>query len=90
MLPQMRLRADGLTWREIEGETVLLDLRSSTYFRTNRTGTRLLRVLADGCEREALVATLTGDFGLSAEQAGADADAFVAQLEQRGLLDDAS
>jgi hypothetical protein len=29
---------DEVTWREIDDETVLLDLEGSTYFSFNRTG----------------------------------------------------
>ena len=34
----MKLRAHDLTWREIDGDLVILDLRSSTYLTTNASG----------------------------------------------------
>ena len=43
----MRLRTDGVTWREIDGETVILDLASSTYLKTNESGSVLMRMLTD-------------------------------------------
>ena len=35
----MRLRDENLTWREIDGETVLLDLAGSKYLTVNAAGT---------------------------------------------------
>lgn len=82
----MRLRDENLVLREIDGETVLLDLATSTYFSSNTTGTFLLRLLAEDREREFLVAELAREFGLDAQEAAADADAFVAELVEQGLL----
>jgi hypothetical protein len=83
----MKLRSEDLTWREIEGEAILLDLRSSTYFRTNTTGTLLLQALVEGTTRDALVELLAADFELETTQAGHDVDAFVADMRARGLID---
>jgi hypothetical protein len=83
----MRLRADQLSWREIDGETVLLDLATSKYLRVNQTGTLLLRELATGCPRDRLVTALREAYGLSEEAAMSDVDAFVAMLSERGLLE---
>ncbi len=82
----MRLRTDGLSWREIDGETVILDLESSTYFRANRTGTVLLQALTEECSRDGLIERLTSTFELAPEQAATDVDAFLAELEGRGML----
>lgn len=82
----MRLRADQLSWREIDGETVLLDLATSKYLRVNQTGTLLLRELATGCSQEQLVTALRDTYGLSAEAAMSDVEAFVGMLSERGLL----
>lgn len=82
----MRLRNDNLVLREIDGETVLLDLVSSTYFASNRTGTFLLQQLRTEHDRESLAAALAAEFGLGPEEARADTDAFVATLEEKNLL----
>jgi hypothetical protein len=82
----MKLRTDGLSWREIEGETVVLDLRSSTYFRANRTGTFLLQALTEECDRSQLVERLAAAYALGPDLAERDVDAFLAVLDGRGLL----
>jgi hypothetical protein len=82
----MKLRTDGLSWREIDGDTVILDLQSSTYFRANRTGTVLLQALTEECSRERLVERLTTTYDLEPEQAGRDVDTFLSTLADRGML----
>lgn len=82
----MRLRTEGLSWRELDGETILLDLHSSTYFRTNRTGTILLRALVEDCDRDRLVTHLAEVYGVTSEEVTDDVDAFVHRLEHTGLL----
>lgn len=83
----VRLRLANLTWREVEGEIVALDLVSSTYFTTNRTGTLLWTAMVDGTTVGDLVTLLQDRFGLSEEQAEADVRAFLALLSSNQLLD---
>jgi hypothetical protein len=64
-------------------------MRSSTYFRGNRSATVLLKALADGAEHQQLVDGLVTAYGLGAEQAAADVGSFLSELERRGLLDGA-
>jgi hypothetical protein len=71
----MKLRVDGLSWREIDGETVILDLRASTYFRANRTGTLLLQTLTEECDRATLIERLVTVYDLAPESAASDVDA---------------
>lgn len=82
----MRLRENDLMVREIDGETVVLDLAGSTYFASNQTGTFLLRLLNDEQDRDALVNALAREFDIDLALATADTDAFVASLNERGLL----
>jgi hypothetical protein len=82
----VRLRDENLTWREIDGETVLLDLAGSKYLTVNAAGTTLLHVLVEGADRDQLIAELVEAYDIPAEQAASDVDAFVAALESKGLL----
>jgi hypothetical protein len=83
----LRLRAEGLEWREIEGEIVALDRRSSTYLSVNRTGAALWARLREGSTRDELVAELKSAFGVDDEVAGRDLDAFLEALRERDLLE---
>lgn len=85
----MRLRTQGLTWREIDGEAVVLDLKSSTYLTANGTGTFLLRELVEDRTGAHLVDAVVAEFGVDADVATNDVNAFLTVLERHGLLEDA-
>jgi hypothetical protein len=83
----LKLRSGELSWREFDGETVLLDLAGSRYLTVNAAGTVLLKRLAEGCDRDELVTALLDAFRIPPEQAAVDVDDFVATLNAKGLLD---
>jgi len=82
----LRLRDTDLDWREVEGELVALDLRESRYLAVNPTGKQLWSALVDGATRVELVDRLVDAFEIERSQAEADTDAFLGDLESRGLL----
>ena len=82
----LRLRPDALSWREVGGELVAVDTRTSTYLAANPTGFLLWEALAAGTTREALAAELVSRFGIDHERAVADVDRFVESVRERGLL----
>jgi hypothetical protein len=86
----VKLRSEGVTWREIDGEMVILDLSSSTYLKTNAAGSTLMRLLAEDRSVDDLVDGLVETFGISAEQATGDVEAFIRMLQDRDLLETAS
>jgi Coenzyme PQQ synthesis protein D (PqqD) len=83
----MRIRADILEWREVEGEVVALDLRNNTYLAVNSTGAAIWPTLVSGADRQELVRRLTQTFDVSEERAAVDLDAFLAELAEQDLLD---
>lgn len=86
----MKLDSQRITWREIDGELVILDLAASTYLTTNETGTTLLKELVEERNPEELVEVLTTAFDVTPEAAAADVRAFVEDLGRNGLLEQAS
>ena len=87
MSETFRLRGDQLEWREIEGEIVALDGRSSEYIAVNRTGATIWPNLLAGATREELVARLTDAFDVDDATAGRDAEEFLEVLRERDLLE---
>ncbi|TDE07474.1 PqqD family protein [Jiangella asiatica] len=83
----MKLRSDGVSWREIDGETVILDLSSSTYLKTNQAGSTLMRLLAEDRSSDELAEGLVDAFGIPADRARADTEAFIRMLRERKLLE---
>lgn len=83
----MKLRTEGLTWQEIDGELVILDLQRSTYLTTNAAGAILAKELTEERTLGDLVARLVAEFGIDEETASRDAAAFVEQLSSKQLLE---
>jgi hypothetical protein len=83
----MRLRLDDLTWQELDGEIVVLDLQGSAYYQLNGSGTHLWHRLADGCARQDLEASLVEHYEVDEEQAAADVETFLSDLHTHRLLD---
>lgn len=84
----MRLLTENLSWQELDGEIVVLDLGGSAYFRVNGSGALLWRKLADGENRPDLEQVLVDTYGLPSEQAASDVDTFLADVRSHGLLSD--
>lgn len=84
---RVRVRGDRLTWRDVGGEIVALDLHSSTYFSANGSASVLLRVLAHGATSRELVLALLAEYDVPQEQAAQDVEAFLCSLEAHHLLE---
>jgi hypothetical protein len=82
----LRLRAEGLNWREIDGEVVVLDTEQSHYLNLNPTGSVLWLLLADGATQQQLVSKLVEEFAVDESTARGDVLAFVASCRENGLL----
>ena len=72
--------------RELNGEILLLDLRSSHYFGLTGTGARIWQLIEAGHAPESAAATLAREFDGDAAAIKEDVAAFVDDLVQRGLL----
>jgi len=84
--PRLRLREDSIEWREVDGEGIALDEKASLYLAGNPTATLLWRALSAGATRGDLVSILTETFGIDADRASGDVDAFLEDLRARDLL----
>jgi hypothetical protein len=87
MSERLRLRDLDLVWRAVDGEVVALDLNESEYLAVNASGRILWEALGRGATRAGLVRCLLDEYELSAGAAERDTDAFLAELQRRGLLD---
>ena len=85
-MSDLRLREEDLSWRQIDAEIVAVDVVKSTYLSANESGAILWSLLVDGATRVELATALQDRYGIDRARAEADADAFVAALESRGLL----
>jgi hypothetical protein len=79
-------RGDDMSWREIDGEVIVLDLKSATYLRFNPSGALLWRRLDTGSTGPNLAKLLAEQFGLPAEQARQEVVAFLASCLTKDLI----
>src|SRR5262249_42545890 len=86
-MSRLRLRADRVKWLEGDGEVVALDEQTFVYLNANATASVLWTSLAAGATREELVERLVDGFDVDRATAETDVDAFVSDLEARGLLE---
>lgn len=80
------IQQEALTWREIDGEIVILDLEASKYLSLNGTGAMLWTALADGADDDELITLLADRFGIDAETAERDVTDFLRRCVDLGLL----
>ena len=84
--PPLKLAEESLTWREVDGEIVVLDRRSWTYMGVNGSGVLLWKEIIDGASRSRLVECLRDAYELDAEVAQRDVEAFLEMLSSHSLL----
>ncbi|WDZ84591.1 PqqD family protein [Micromonospora cathayae] len=83
----MRLKAGLIGAKTGSGET-LLDPGTGRFWRFNRTGAAILDLARSGLDRTGIADGLARRYGLSPADAARDIEAFVRDLERKGLLVD--
>lgn len=83
----MRLRiADDVVFRDLAGESVLLNLSTGTYFGIDAVGTRLWHLLKEQRSAAATIATLQREYDVDERRLQQDVEALISQLLAKGLL----
>jgi hypothetical protein len=82
----LKLAEEWLTWREVDGEIVVLDRRSWMYMGVNGSGVLLWKEIIDGASRSRLVDCLRDVYEIDAEMAQRDVEAFLEMLSSHNLL----
>jgi Coenzyme PQQ synthesis protein D (PqqD) len=78
--------AEGVVFRELEGETVILNLETGTYFGLDSIGTRIWQL----CQEHGLLRTvhqsMQAEYDVTAEVLEADVIELVDELRAKGLV----
>jgi hypothetical protein len=82
----LKLAEEALTWREVDGEVVVLDRRSWMYMGINGSGMLLWKLIVEGASLSRLVESLRDAYELDAEVAQRDVEAFLELLSSQNLL----
>jgi hypothetical protein len=83
----MRLRiADDVVFRDLAGESVLLNLSTGTYFGLDAVGTRLWHLLKEQGSAAAAIATLQSEYDVDERRLRQDVEALISRLLAKELL----
>lgn len=72
--------------REVDGEAVLLDLGSGTYFGLNAVGVRVWQLLEKGSSVGAMTETLLAEFDVAETELAKDLEDLLGELLAKGLV----
>lgn len=78
---------ENVVSREVDGETVILDLKSGNYFGLDRVGTRVWKLLGETRSLEAVVQAMLAEFDVEEPRLRTDLEALLGELSSRGLLE---
>lgn len=78
---------DSVLFRELEGESVILDLDSESYFGLDEVGTRMWQLVTAAPSVEEAFAALSREYDVEAATLRADLDELLGSLLEHGLLE---
>lgn len=78
---------DDVLVRELDGESVILDLSNENYFGLDEIGTRMWQTLVDAPTIQVAYDTLLKEYDVSPEQLRKDMEELISQLVDNGLLE---
>ena len=77
---------DDVLTAHLEGEAVLLDLQTKSYYRLNATAARIWKGVEDRLDPGQIVSALVEEFAVERETAQAETERTLRDLHGRGLL----
>ena len=82
-----RLRiSDDVVFRELDGEAVVLNLESGTYFGLDEVGTRFWQLIEQNDRVDAALATLEQEYEVAGDVLRGDVERLIASLVEKGLM----
>ena len=81
----LRLSPD-VVFRELDAESVVLDLSSGRYFGLNAVGTRVWQLIGQGQAVDSLIKTVAGEYEADEATIERDVLALLEELATRGLV----
>jgi hypothetical protein len=77
---------DGVLVRDLDGESVVLNLQTEKYYGLDDVGTRMWAVLTGSDTIQAAFDTLLAEYDVQPEQLRADLEKLIGDLVEHGLL----
>ena len=85
MTQTIDISSETLT-QEVGGETVILDLKSETYFGLDEVGTRIWQLLVEQEDMQSITATMLNEYDVEVEQVEKDVQNLLTQLDKAGIV----
>ncbi len=81
----MKVNPD-VVYRDLDGEAVILDLGSGTYFGLNHVGTRVWQLIGDGRDEALIVDVIASEYDADRATIAADVSRLLNDLRARRLI----
>lgn len=78
--------SDDVLCQEVSGETVLLNLKSETYFGLDATGTRIWQLIHEKGDLQSVFDTMLAEFDVGEAQLRKDLSDLFTQLSEAGMV----
>ncbi len=79
--------SDDVTFRELDGESVLLNLATGIYFGLDEVGTRIWQLIEEYGRLSDVCDAVTREFAVDSDTAGRDLSDLVREMSSRGLVE---
>ena len=77
---------DAVTWADLEGESVLLNVLDGVYFGLNEVGTMIWKLISEGLPEDQIAVRMLADFEVTLEDLQKDVKDFLQILEEKKLI----
>jgi len=85
MTQTIKISSEVLT-QEVGGETVILDLKSESYFGLDEVGTRIWQLLQEQKDIQTITATMLNEYDVEEKQLEKDIQNLLTQLNKAGIV----
>jgi len=85
MTQKIEISSEVLT-QEVGGETVILDLKSESYFGLDEVGTRIWQLLQEQEDIQTITATMLNEYDVKEEQLEKDIQSLLTKLNKAGII----
>lgn len=79
-------QSPNVVFRDLDGEAVILDLESGTYFGLNDVGTRVWHLVGAGCREAEIVDTVAAEYEADRETIAHDVTKLLEALRSQRLV----
>ena len=85
MTQKIEISSEVLT-QEVGGETVILDLKTESYFSLDEVGTRIWQLLQEQEDIQTITATMLDEYDVKEKQLEKDIQTLLTQLNKAGIV----